>query len=167
MSIVEICDVSKHYGQVAAADHVDLKVADGEFFALLGPSGSGKTTILRLLAGFIEPDSGSIRIGDADMNGVPPEKRDIGVVFQNYALFPHLTARENVGFGLSVRQTPKEELNRQVDEALDLVELEGLGERYPRQMSGPTFYCSMSRWARWTKNCARKCRWSCASCSRD
>lgn len=136
MSNVVIRNISKYYGTVAAADHVNLDVEDGEFFALLGPSGSGKTTLLRLIAGFIQADTGSIRIGEADMGDVPPEKRDIGVVFQNYALFPHLTARENIAFGLSVRRVPKEEMNRRVNEALDLVELEGLGERYPREMSG-------------------------------
>ena len=136
MSNVEILDVSKQYGNVFAADQVNLTVEDGEFFALLGPSGSGKTTILRLIAGFIEPDKGSICIGESDMNGVPPEKRDIGVVFQNYALFPHLTAWENIAFGLSVRRVARDEMNKRVDEALDLVELEGLGDRYPRQMSG-------------------------------
>jgi spermidine/putrescine ABC transporter ATP-binding subunit len=136
MSNVVIRNISKFYGSVAAADHIDLNVEDGEFFALLGPSGSGKTTLLRLIAGFIQPDTGSIHIGEADMIGVPPEKRDIGVVFQNYALFPHLTARENIAFGLSVRRVPKEEMNTRVNEALDLVELEGLGERYPREMSG-------------------------------
>jgi spermidine/putrescine ABC transporter ATP-binding subunit len=136
MSNVIIRNISKFYGPVAAADHIDLNVEDGEFFALLGPSGSGKTTLLRLIAGFIQPDSGSSHIGTVDMVGVPPEKRDIGVVFQNYALFPHLTARENIAFGLSVRRRPKEEIKARVKEALDLVELEGLGERYPREMSG-------------------------------
>jgi len=104
MSNVEITDVTKKYGAVTAADLVTLTVEEGEFFALLGPSGSGKTTILRLIAGFIDPDTGNIRIGGMDMSGVPPEKRDIGVVFQNYALFPHLTAWENVAFGLTVRR---------------------------------------------------------------
>jgi len=136
MSNVIIRNISKHYGAVAAADRIDIEVEDGEFFALLGPSGSGKTTLLRLIAGFIQPDIGSISIGETDMSGVPPEKRDIGVVFQNYALFPHLTARENIAFGLSVRRVAKEEIQIRVDDALDLVELEGLGDRYPRQMSG-------------------------------
>lgn len=136
MSDVEILDVTKRYGVVTAADQVTLTVEDGEFFALLGPSGSGKTTILRLIAGFIEPDTGNIRIGGLDMSGVPPEKRDIGVVFQNYALFPHLTAWENVAFGLTVRRLPKREVHKRVEEALELVELQGLGDRYPRQLSG-------------------------------
>jgi putative spermidine/putrescine transport system ATP-binding protein len=136
MSNVKIIDATKQYGKVYASNHINLEVEDGEFFALLGPSGSGKTTILRLIAGFIQPDTGSICIGKYDMEGVPPEKRDIGVVFQNYALFPHLTARENIAFGLTVRRVPKSEVNKRVDEALDLIELQGLGERYPRQMSG-------------------------------
>jgi spermidine/putrescine transport system ATP-binding protein len=136
MSNVEIIGATKRYGEVFAADNVNLLVEDGEFFSLLGPSGCGKTTILRLIAGFIDPDSGVVRIDGADMIGVPPEKRLTGVVFQNYALFPHLTARENIAFGLSVRRVPRVEIVLRVDEALDMVELEGLGDRYPLQLSG-------------------------------
>ncbi len=136
MSSVEILQVSKIYGQVKAVDQVSLRVEDGEFFALLGPSGSGKTTILRLIAGFIEPDQGRILIGGSDMVGVPPERRNIGVVFQNYALFPHLTAWENVAFGLEVRRFSRNEIAERVKEAFALVQLEGMEQRYPRQLSG-------------------------------
>ena len=136
MSSVELLQVSKNYDQVVAVEQVSLKVEDGEFFALLGPSGSGKTTVLRLIAGFIEPDQGRILISGSDMNSVPPERRNIGVVFQNYALFPHLTAWENVAFGLEVRHFPKKEVAERVREAFALVRLEGMEQRYPRQLSG-------------------------------
>ncbi|MCS6906390.1 MAG: ABC transporter ATP-binding protein [Anaerolineales bacterium] len=136
MSRVEILQVSKSYDRVQAVSQVSLQIEDGEFFALLGPSGSGKTTILRLIAGFIEPDQGKILIGGQDMAGIPPERRDIGVVFQNYALFPHLTAWENVAFGLEVRRLPKREIAERVREAFALVQLEGMEHRYPRQLSG-------------------------------
>jgi spermidine/putrescine ABC transporter ATP-binding subunit len=136
MSEVELRGVTKLYGTVAAADRIDLVVQDGEFFSLLGPSGSGKTTVLRLIAGFIQPDSGVIRIGDREMQGIPPERRSLGMVFQNYALFPHLTVADNIAFGLSVKGAPRDEIKQRVDEMLELVELKGMGPRLPRQLSG-------------------------------
>jgi spermidine/putrescine ABC transporter ATP-binding subunit len=136
MSYVNLDKVLKTYGDVVAADHIDLAVEEGDFFALLGPSGCGKTTILRLIAGFNTPDTGAISVDGQRIEHVPPEKRNIGMVFQNYALFPHLRVAENIAFGLSVKRTPKKEIRRQVDEMLALVRLEGFEDRYPRQLSG-------------------------------
>jgi ABC-type Fe3+/spermidine/putrescine transport system ATPase subunit len=115
---------------------VDLTVGQGEFVTLLGPSGCGKTTTLNLVAGFIAPDSGSIRLQGRSVESQPPFRRDLGLVFQDYALFPHMTVADNIGFGLRMRRVPREEIARRVAEALDLVQLRGLGERRPQQLSG-------------------------------
>jgi putative spermidine/putrescine transport system ATP-binding protein len=128
--------VTKTYADVQAVDDVSLDVQPGEFLTLLGPSGSGKTTTLRIIAGFIRPDAGTVSLDGRNLTRVPPYKRDIGMVFQNYALFPHMRAAENLAFPLEMRRTPKDEIGRLVEEALRLVRLEGLGERYPRQLSG-------------------------------
>jgi putative spermidine/putrescine transport system ATP-binding protein len=133
---VELVDVSKHYGSVQALDRVSLALMEGECIALLGPSGCGKTTALSLIAGFLTPDGGEIRIGGRDMATVPTHKRNSGMVFQSYALFAHLTVFENVAFGLKMRKVEKEETTRRVGEALALVRLEGLATRFPRQLSG-------------------------------
>jgi ABC-type Fe3+/spermidine/putrescine transport system ATPase subunit len=126
----------KRYGATRALDGVSLDVAPGEFFTLLGPSGCGKTTSLRAIAGFVAPEAGDVLIGGARVNGVPPHRRRVGLVFQNYALFPHRTVRQNVAFGLRMQRTPADEIRRRVDEALALVQLPGYGDRYPRQLSG-------------------------------
>jgi spermidine/putrescine ABC transporter ATP-binding subunit len=136
MSRVEVANLCKRYDAVTALDDVSIAFEDGEFFGLLGPSGSGKTTLLRALAGFVVPDSGSIRFDGQQVENVPVHRREIGMVFQNYALFPHLTVNENIAFGLSVRGRPREETAKRVDAMLALVRLEGLGERKPRQLSG-------------------------------
>lgn len=136
MGYVDLDKVLKTYGEVVAANHIDLTVEEGDFFALLGPSGCGKTTILRLIAGFNTPDSGAIRVDGSRIERVPPEKRNIGMVFQNYALFPHLRVAENIAFGLSVKHVAKEQIRGQVAEMVALVRLEGLEDRYPRQLSG-------------------------------
>jgi len=129
--------VSKVYGgDVLAVNGVDLEVRDREFLTLLGPSGSGKTTILRLIAGFITPTSGTIEIGDRDVSRTPPHKRNIGMVFQNYALFPHLTVDQNLAFPLEMRRVGRAEIRRRTGMALERVHLSGLGGRYPRQLSG-------------------------------
>lgn len=128
--------VSKFYGSVCAVECLSLSIARGESVALLGPSGCGKTTTLNLMAGFLEPDAGTIRIGDRNVVGIPPNKRNIGMVFQSYALFPHLTVAENVAFGLKLRRVEKSERASRVVEALQMVRLEGLSDRYPRQLSG-------------------------------
>jgi len=126
----------KTYGEVAAVDGVDLEVREGEFITLLGPSGSGKTTTLRMIAGFTQHTAGTIEIAGRDMSQVPPHRRDVGMVFQNYALFPHMTAAENIAFPLEMRQTARSDIRRRVAETLALVKLEGLGNRYPRELSG-------------------------------
>jgi putative spermidine/putrescine transport system ATP-binding protein len=123
-------------GHVVAVDDVSLAIREGEFFSLLGPSGCGKTTTLRLVAGFEPPDAGRLLIRGRDVTRVPPERRDTGMVFQSYALFPHRTVFENVAFGLRMRRVPREEIVRRVGDALRLVELEGLGARRPAQLSG-------------------------------
>ncbi len=126
----------KSFGSAVAVDGVDLEVGRGEFVTLLGPSGSGKTTTLRMVAGFMSPSGGSIEIDGADMTRVPPYRRDVGMVFQNYALFPHMTAAQNIAFPLRMRRRPKAEIDRRVADALKLVKLADLGDRYPRQLSG-------------------------------
>jgi spermidine/putrescine ABC transporter ATP-binding subunit len=136
MSRVEVDRVSKHYGQVRALDDVSLSFEDGEFFGLLGPSGSGKTTLLRAIAGFVEPDSGDIRFDERPVRDVAVHRREIGMVFQNYALFPHMSVFDNIAFGLSVRHLPSAEIRARVTEILGLVRLAGYEERRPRQLSG-------------------------------
>ena len=128
--------VGKRYGDFTAVDEVSLTIAPGQFLTLLGPSGSGKTTLLMMIAGFVQPTSGHIRLGDADITDLPPEKRDFGMVFQGYALFPTMTVRDNVGFPLRLRGRSRGEIYREVDRMLELVELKGLGGRMPRQLSG-------------------------------
>ena len=126
----------KSYGSVIAADGVDLEVAEGEFFTMLGPSGSGKTTLLRVIAGFERPDSGVVELGGADVTRQPPYIRDVNTVFQDYALFPHMTVIENVEYGLKIRKVPKAERRRRAEEMLGMVRLTGLEERKPVQLSG-------------------------------
>jgi putative spermidine/putrescine transport system ATP-binding protein len=129
-------DVSHSFDAVAAVDGVGLDVAPGEFLTLLGPSGSGKTTTLNMIAGFLRPDSGSILLGERDISRVPAHKRGIGMVFQHYALFPHMSVTENVAYPLKQRRVPKAERARKVEQALELVQLHGLGTRRPAQLSG-------------------------------
>jgi putative spermidine/putrescine transport system ATP-binding protein len=136
MARLEIDHITKRYGDLKAADDVTLDVADGEFLVLLGPSGCGKTTTLRIVAGFIEPTSGAVRLGGGDITTLPPWKRNAGLVFQSYALFPHMTVNQNVAFGLEMRKTAPAEMAERVTEALRLVRLDHLGERLPRQLSG-------------------------------
>jgi putative spermidine/putrescine transport system ATP-binding protein len=128
--------LTKRFGDVPAVDGIDLEVRPGEFITLLGPSGSGKTTTLRMIAGFTAPSSGRIEIDGRDMTRVPPYRRDVGMVFQNYALFPHMTAAQNIAFPLQMRRGGRDEIKRRVAEALALVKLEKFGDRYPRQLSG-------------------------------
>jgi putative spermidine/putrescine transport system ATP-binding protein len=128
--------VEKRYGDVVAVAGVDLDVVDGEFFSMLGPSGSGKTTMLRMIAGFELPTAGRILLHGADVTTVPPFDRDVNTVFQDYALFPHMSVGDNVGYGLVVRKVPRDERTRRVAEALRMVRLEGYDHRRPGQLSG-------------------------------
>src|SRR5881275_2755241 len=128
--------VRKSYGQVVAVAGVDLTVEEGEFFTLLGPSGSGKTTLLRLIAGFERPDAGRIELAGRDVTSTPPYLRDTNTVFQDYALFPHMSVAENIGYGLRVKGTAKDERENRVQRALEMVRLTGLGHRRPNQLSG-------------------------------
>ncbi len=128
--------VTKKYGSVTAVDDVCLNIEEGEFLTLLGPSGSGKTTLLMMIAGFVDATSGTILLDDQSIGHTPPEKRDFGMVFQGYALFPHMTVRQNVGYSLSVRKRPATEINARVDEMLKLVQLQDFADRFPAQLSG-------------------------------
>src|SRR5215212_5984410 len=134
--LVRFDAVSKHYSELAAVERLTLDIFPGEFFALLGPSGSGKTTLLRLLAGFETADEGRILLDGADLVGVPPHRRPLNMMFQSYALFPHLSVAWNVAFGLKQEGLPKSEIAARVDEMLTLVKLDGFGPRKPHQLSG-------------------------------
>jgi putative spermidine/putrescine transport system ATP-binding protein len=133
---VRFTGVSRLFGEVRAIDAVSFDVADGEFFSLLGPSGSGKTTCLRLIAGFEQADAGRVEVHGVDVAGVPPYERDVNTVFQDYALFPHMTVGQNVEYGLMIRKVPHTERRRRADEMLELVKLAGMRERKPSQLSG-------------------------------
>src|SRR5512138_3622448 len=137
MHAVELSKVTKRFGHaVVAVDNIDLDVPAGAFVTLLGPSGSGKTTTLRMIAGLETPSEGEIRIKNQRINDVPIHRRNLGIVFQNYALFPHKTIAANVGFGLKYRNVAADEIGRRVSRALDMVRLPGVEERYPTQLSG-------------------------------
>jgi sulfate transport system ATP-binding protein len=133
---IEARNVSKRFGSFCALDDVSLEVETGSLTALLGPSGSGKSTLLRVIAGLEQPDSGEIVISGADATARAPQERGVGFVFQHYAAFKHMTVRDNVGFGLTVRKRPKAEIRSRVDELLELVQLQPFGHRYPAQLSG-------------------------------
>jgi len=133
---VQLLNVSRRFGSVQAASNLSIEIAGGEFFSLLGPSGSGKTTCLRLIAGFEQPDSGSIRIHGQEAAGLPPYQRDVNTVFQDYALFPHMNVLDNVAYGLKVRGVGKVERHKQAEQALEMVALGGFGQRKPSEMSG-------------------------------
>src|SRR5947199_4096263 len=136
MAFLELRALTKCFGGAIAVDRLSLTVDKGEFVSLLGPSGCGKTTTLQMIAGFVEPTAGSIAIDGRDLLAIPAAKRGLGIVFQNYALFPHLSVTDNVSFGLEMRQVTKEDRARRVAETLALVGLTGLSERYPAQLSG-------------------------------
>jgi sulfate transport system ATP-binding protein len=133
---IEARNVTKHYGEFTALDDVTVNVPDGSLTALLGPSGGGKSTLLRVIAGLEEPDSGVVVIGDEEVTDHPPQRREVGFVFQHYAAFKHMSVADNVGFGLAVKKRPKNEIKDKVSELLHLVGLEHLGKRYPHQLSG-------------------------------
>ena len=136
MSGVRLDKIVKSYGSTVAVNDVSLDIKEGEFLTLLGPSGCGKTTTLRLISGFIQPTSGAIHFGDKDVTGIAPQHRQIGMVFQDYALFPHLTVSENISFGLVERRYEKATIKKRVDELLALIKLEEAADRYPSEISG-------------------------------
>ena len=135
-AFISITDVSKHFGSVVAVDHLSFTIGGGEFFSLLGPSGCGKTTLLRMIAGFESPTTGEIYIDGAPMSVVPPHQRPTNMVFQNYAIFPHLNVRANLAYGLRFDQLEKTELERRIEEALEMVKLPGFGQRRSNELSG-------------------------------
>ncbi len=134
--MIEVHGVTKRFGSFAAVDDISLEIRAGEFLTLLGPSGCGKTTLLRLISGFEQPDAGSIRIAGEEVTGLPPYRRNVNQVFQSYALFPHLSVRENIAFGLRMQKVPAGESARRVDEVMELVALAGFGDRKPSELSG-------------------------------
>jgi len=136
MVSVNLKGVSKLFGKVRAIDEVDLEIKEDELFFLLGPSGCGKTTTLRVIAGFYKPDIGDVLFDNRVINDVPAYKRNIGMVFQNYALWPHMTVYDNIVYGLKIRDVSKAERDRRAEEVLQIVQLGGLGSRYPNQLSG-------------------------------
>ena len=136
MATLELQHLTKKFGDFTAVDDMNLSVAEGEMIALLGGSGCGKTTTLRMIAGFTEPFSGAILVDGKDVRKIPPYRRNVGIFFQNYALFPHMTVYENVAFGLKLQKLPKDEIRQRVEEILSLVKLVGLDRRYPRELSG-------------------------------
>ncbi len=136
MAFLEIQDLTKIYDGVTVLDHIGFSVEQGEFLSLLGPSGCGKTTTLRLVAGFIEPETGSITLQNQLLNPVPVHKRNIGMVFQSYALFPHMSVNENIAYGLEQRGMSRTEIRQKVGEAVEMVQLKGFGKRKPKQLSG-------------------------------
>jgi putative spermidine/putrescine transport system ATP-binding protein len=165
---VRLRGVTKRFGDVTAVAGIDLEIADGEFFSMLGPSGSGKTSTLRMIAGFEAPTEGAIWLHGRDVTGVPPFDRDVNTVFQDYALFPHMSVGDNVGYGLVVRGVAPAERRSRVTDALRMVRLDGYEGRRPDNGSawhwrepssiGPACSSSMSRSARSTSSCARRCR---------
>jgi putative spermidine/putrescine transport system ATP-binding protein len=133
---VRLVELSKSYGDVVAVERVDCEIARGEFFTLLGPSGSGKTTTLRLIAGFEEPDRGRVELGGRDVTALPPYEREVNTVFQDYALFPHMTVAQNIEYGLRIRKVSKRQRAQRREEALEMVRLPGYGARKPGELSG-------------------------------
>jgi multiple sugar transport system ATP-binding protein len=168
---ITIKNLSKHFGKVAAVNNVSLTIEDGTFLTLLGPSGCGKTTLLRCVAGLEDPDSGEIYIGNKQVfshdKGIslPPGKRDLGMVFQNYALWPHMKVNKNITFALEIQKMDQAEMQKRVKESLAEVKMDGYEDRYPREMSwrvcwptAPRFSCWMSHFPTWMPVCA----WTCA-----
>src|SRR4051795_8162782 len=133
---ISVVEVTKRYGEYPALRDVSVAIPEGSLTALLGPSGSGKSTLLRVIAGLEEPDAGQVLIGDEDVTATPARTRGVGMVFQHYAAFKHMTVEDNVAFGLTIRKKPKAEIRTRVHELLELVQLEGLAKRYPAQLSG-------------------------------
>lgn len=177
MSFLRLQGISKSYGRIRVVTDIDLSVEKGEFVSLLGPSGCGKTTTLQMIAGFVEPSSGSIELDGRDITNTRPNTRGLGIVFQTYALFPHMTVTQNVAFGLVTRKVPAAEQAERVEHALALVKLDQHGDRYPRELSGGQrqrvalararwssgrlFFCWMNLYPILMPSCAKRCSTSC------
>lgn len=170
--LLEIRNLTKSYDGQHAVDDVSLTIYKGEIFALLGASGCGKSTLLRMLAGFEQPSAGQIMLDGVDLSQVPPYLRPINMMFQSYALFPHMTVEQNIAFGLKQDKLPKAEIASRVHEMLGLVHMQEFAKRKPHQLpvvsdsvwprpealpNARNYYCSMSRWARWIKSCVTGC----------
>ena len=134
--LIDLVNISKSFDNTMVLDDLNLSVKENSFVTLLGPSGCGKTTTLRMIAGFTEPTAGKILVDGKNVSAIPPYRRNIGIFFQNYALFPHMTVFENVAFGLKLQKLPKDEIRERVEHMLSLVKLTGMDKRYPRQLSG-------------------------------
>ena len=173
MATLELNHLTKRFGAFTAVNGLELQAADGEMIALLGGSGCGKTTTLRMIAGFLDPDAGTILVNGRDVSKIPPYKRNIGIFFQNYALFPHMTVFENVAFGLKLQKLKKPEIEKRVKDILELVKLVGFDRRYPRELSGgqqqrvalaralvtrPSILLLDEPLSNLDASCARKCR---------
>jgi ABC-type Fe3+/spermidine/putrescine transport system ATPase subunit len=169
MPDIRLSGLYKAYGEVAAVDGVDLEVAEDEFFTLLGPSGSGKTTTLRLIAGFETPDAGTVELAGADVTALPPYARDVNTVFQDYALFPHMTVGQNVEYGLRIKKTSRDERRRRAAAAPSAATTSASRASSPaasasaspspaRSSTARACCCSTSRWGRSTSSCASRCR---------
>jgi len=168
MAYIEFSGIEKRYGTFTAVSNFNLSIEKGELIALLGPSGCGKTTTLRMLAGFVPVSGGSMRIDGRDVTHDPANRRNIGMVFQGYALFPHMTVAANVAFGLEMRNIARREIDARVGEALDRVRLREFAGRMPRQLSGGQrrmCCCSTSPCRRWTRASDMKCAPRFGSCS--
>jgi|SRR5271166_462744 len=167
---VRLIELTKLYGATRAVDRLSLSIAPGNMVALLGPSGCGKTTTLRMIAGLVEPNAGDIFVDDRRITRVPVHRRNIGMLFQNYALFPHMTVAQNIAFGLETRGVKNGAVAARVQDALQLVQLSGYGDRLPSQLrssSNRCCCCSTSRSERSTRVCARACKRNCAVFSSD
>ena len=165
-AIIQFKDVSKLFGSVHAVDHVSLDILRGDFFSLLGPSGCGKTTLLRMLAGFEQPTEGEIFIDGKSVAGIPANHRPTNMVFQSYAIFPHLNVEENVGYGLRNQKLSKDESRSRTAAALELVKLGGYGWHWRERSSAvQRFSCWMSHWGLLTRSCAKKCRLNSGNCN--
>ena len=151
--VLELQTIDKSFGEEHVLKKVDLKAYEGEFITILGSSGSGKTTILRIIAGFEEPDEGEVFLLGQNVRELAPEKRNVNTVFQNYALFPHMNVFDNVAYGLKIRGVDKAQIRSRVKELLELVQLSGFEKRMPNEMSGG---CWMSLWERWISSCAAR-----------
>ena len=170
--MVRLQGITKKFGNNVIIPSLDLTIYDGEFITLLGPSGCGKTTLLRMIAGLETPTEGSIYLDDENVTALPPYKRDVNMVFQHYALFPHMTVEENIKFGLMMKKVPADEQKERVAQVLYLTQLEEFRNRRPQQMSGgqqqrvalwstiPRSSYWTSLWARWITSCAKICSWN-------